>query len=252
MVEPERLKIFKPRVADREALFLIFCWVASLLFPLFPVINPYVFARKLGVFAHSPVFDPMPLLTAFSGWFAAGSLTKTLWVRRWTGALLLTIPIQFFINGQQPLLSELLGAVAGLMLAIQCPPSRAASRAAAVGFLIVLTIRGLSPFHFTSVPASFSWIPFAGVLTGDWQSALLTLIGKMFYYGAAIWLLHAAGLRWRSSAALVALVLAGIEIAQTQLPGRTPESMDPILAILLGFILVTLSRGTETRSRSTG
>lgn len=41
----------------------------------------------------------------------------------------------------------------------------------------------------------------------------------MFYYGTAIWLLRAAGVRLVLSVILVAAVLASIEILQIHLPG---------------------------------
>jgi VanZ family protein len=243
MIERRRPGGFHTAVADRGALMLIFCWAASFVFPLFPVISPYQLAKKLSVFVHSPVFDATQLATALAAWFAAGLLTSRLWTRRSAGLLLLAIPAQFFIAGQQPLRSELLGATAGLLLSLSGLPAMAS----AIGFLIVLALRGLAPFHLSAKPTAFSWIPFIGLLNGEWQTSLLVLVSKTFHYGAAIWLLRAAGLRLRYSAILVAVILAAVEIAQTRLPGRTPESMDPILAILLGFTLAILARSDRMR-----
>jgi hypothetical protein len=71
-----------------------------------------------------------------------------------------------------------------------------------------------------------------------------------FYYGTAIWLLRAAGLRLAPSVLLVTAMLASIEIVQIHLPGRVPETTDPVLAILLGFVLAILSRETGKRFQS--
>jgi hypothetical protein len=98
-------------------------------------------------------------------------------------------------------------------------------------------------------------------LTGEWQSSAGILLEKVFYYGAAVWLFQAAGLRLAYAATLVSAVLASIEVLQMHLPGRTPEITDPVLALLMGFVLamlarpghpaaITLSRETETRFRS--
>jgi hypothetical protein len=76
------------------------------------------------------------------------------------------------------------------------------------------------------------------------------LIEKVFYYGTAIWLLRAAGIRLVLSVILVAAVLASIEIVQIHLPGRTPEITDPILAVLMGFVLAMLSRPVRGRLRT--
>jgi hypothetical protein len=127
-------------------------------------------------------------------------------------------------------------------------------------FLAVIVLRGLSPFHFATSSTAFNWMPFVATLLGEWQSAAGVLIEKVFYYGTAIWLLSAAGVRLARSAAVVAAVLTLIEIAQIHLPGRTPEITDPILAVLMGFVLAALKSRpgpilfleTEKQSRSAG
>jgi hypothetical protein len=94
----------------------------------------------------------------------------------------------------------------------------------------------------------------------DWERGALVILEKVFFYGAAIWLLRAARVRlWRAST-VVALVLAAIEAVQTHMPKHTPEITDPLLALFLGFaialltprVALTASRGTEIRSRSRG
>jgi VanZ family protein len=106
----------------------------------------------------------------------------------------------------------------------------------------VVLLRGLVPFHFAAQRSEFSLIPFGGFLNTQWQSGIFVMLEKGFYYGTAIWLLSKAGIRFRMALAIVAAVLLAIEIAQTRLPGRTPEITDPILAILIGFVLAWMSR----------
>ncbi len=226
------------RAADRSALLLGFCWAAWLFFPLFPVLGRYVLSQKLAVFAHSRVVDPVLLYRLAACWYAAGLLGDHVGQvsRGWFFVTLLAIPAQFFIVEKQPLPSLLLGAVAGVALFAVVHRASAPTLAEAAAFLTVILIRGLSPFHFASGPVEFGWIPFGATLTSEWQSAAGVLIEKAFYYGTAIWLLRAAGLRLAFSIMLVAAVLAAIEIAQLWLPGRTPEITDPILAILMGLV----------------
>jgi hypothetical protein len=163
---------------------------------------------------------------------------------------LLAIPIQFLIVDRQPLPSLLLGAIAGVPLFLACHPPGAPSKVEALAFLAVIALRGLAPFHFVAEPTPFNWIPFVPMLSGDWQSLAGVLLEKTFYYGTAIWLLRATGMKWMRSIILVAALLASIEIVQIRMPGRVPETTDPILAILLGFVLVILSRETGKRFRS--
>ena len=230
--------------ADRSALLLTFCWAAWLFFPLFPMLSSYVLLQKLAVFAHSRVLDPLPLVSTAACWYAAGLLlTATAQVSHGCFFLtLMAIPAQFFVVEKQPLPSLLLGAIAGVVLFAVRHRADAPTIAEAGVFLAVILIRGLSPFHFAGGSIEFGWIPFVATLASDWQSAASVLIEKAFYYGTAIWLLRAAGVRLVFSILLVAAVLAMIEIAQIHLSGRTPEITDPILAIFMGFVLAMLSR----------
>lgn len=242
-------------VADRGALVLLFCWGAWLLFPLFPALRSFELSRRLAVFEHSRLIDPLPLVSAAASWYAAGLLLTAGGVRiprLWFALTLLAIPFQFLIADRQPLPSLLLGAIVGVLLFIACHRAGAPSRVEAWAFLAVIAVRGLAPFHFVAEQTPFNWVPFVPMLSGDWQSLAGVLLEKTFYYGTAIWLLRAAGLKWMGSVILVAAVLGSIEILQIHLPGRVPETTDPVLAILLGFVLAILSRETGKRSRSAG
>jgi VanZ family protein len=246
-------KSVKNSVGDRGALLLAFCWIAWLIFPLFPVVGLYEPSRRLMFFVHSRVLDPVQLVSGAASWFAAGLLINAAGKRMsrvWFPLTLLAIPAQFFIVGRQPMSSFLLGAITGVILFAVFHRSLAPTMAEAWVFLAVILFRGLSPFHFAAESAEFGWIPFGATLEGDWQSAVRVLIEKLFYYGTAIWLLRAAGVRLVNSVIVVAAVLSSIEIAQIHLPGRTPEITDPILAVLIGFALAMLSRPVRGRLRT--
>jgi hypothetical protein len=224
-------------------------------FPLFPVSGRYVLSHKLAVFERSRAIEPVPLVSAAASWFAAGLLITAAGARvsrGWFFLTLLAVPWQFFIVERQPLPSLLLGAVAGVVLFAVWHRDTAPTKVQAGLFLAVVAVRGLSPFQFATGSAEFSWVPFGATLSGDWQSAFRVLIEKVFYYGTAIWLLRAAGVRLVRSVILVAAVLAFIEVVQIHLPGRTPEITDPILAILVGFALAMLlrpARGLQVYTR---
>jgi VanZ family protein len=240
--------------ADQGALLLAFCWVAWIFFPLYPVISRSDLSHKLAFFAHARVVDPVSLLSTAASWYAGGLLLTAAGMRfsrGWFGLTLLAIPIQFLIVDRQPLPSGVVGAIAGAVLFALCHRARTPTKTEAWIFLGVILVRGLSPFHLAPAAAEFDWTPFVATLLGEWQSAAGVLIEKVFYYGTAIWLLRAAGLKWVPSTIVAAAVLASIEIAQIRLPGRTPEITDPVLAILLGFVLALLSRsGRSVRNGS--
>lgn len=223
---------------DRSALALLFCWVGVLLFPFFPVISPYAWKASFAHFTETPVLQPVRLFSQAACWFVAGRLLSATGLQtasRWLALSLLLLLARFFIVTRQPLPADFVGALAGLALFQAIGAKSGPARLIiSVGFLAILLIGGLSPYHFAAA-RTFSWRPFGAFLAMDWQAGLRVLLEKLYYYGAAVWLLREAGLRLRASVLTVAVLLAAIEIAQVWLPGRTPEITDPILALLSGI-----------------
>jgi hypothetical protein len=109
-------------------------------------------------------------------------------------------------------------------------------------------IRGLAPFHLGEAHR-FLWIPFQGFLDMNWQTGIETLLEKMFYYGAAVWLLRASGLRLQVACGIVVVLLGCIEGLQTWLPGRTAEITDPLLGVLMGGGFLALRSRGKRRDR---
>jgi VanZ family protein len=235
MSGPVRLELFGGR--DRAALALLFCWVAAMLFPLFPDTSLPDWGRKFLAFAEGPWLSPVPLLSAAASWLAVGMMLRS---GAGLAATLLLIPAQLFIVTRQPLPVQMVGAVVGI-LALPLV-RRMAPAFPAWAFVAVLLIRGLAPFHPGAHAQPFGWIPFGGFLDSEWQYAIQVFLEKLFYYGTAIWLLRHAGLRWGMAIGSVCVVLACIEVAQIHLPGRTPEITDPILGLLAGFSLSAFGR----------
>lgn len=98
------------------------------------------------------------------------------------------------------------------------------------------------PLHLSANATAFSWMPFHASLTADWLHGILVLIEKTYYYGAAVWLLRAAGTRLLEACVVMTAILGVIEIIQTHMPGRIPDITDPLLAILMTFGIAILSR----------
>jgi VanZ family protein len=231
------------RQPDRVALGLLGCWLVWLTFPLFPVLGRTVLGYKLRVFLASPLGDPVPLLSAFAAWFLAGNLLVAVALppaRKLIAVLTLLIPTQLFIVDRQPAMSEFAGAVAGaccfaILRGWRRGHRKAWWRATASFFLAVILVRGMAPFQFSGAGVnSFSWIPFSGFLKMNWQNGVGVFAEKSFWYGGAIWLLRAAGMRLRDSTAAVAAILLAIEAAQTHLAGRVAEITDPLWAVFAG------------------
>lgn len=241
--------------ADLAAAGLLAGWALSFTFPLLPVRNAAGALAKFEILTHASLFNPVGMLSMAAVWSAAGWLLQAVKVRRrmpWLIIAALVLPLQACIATRQPLISDVLGALTGCGLFYLLQRyDRAFLRWIAMLFLITLTIRGLDPFHFRAAPQPFLWQPFLGALADEWQRSARNLIEKFCYYGTAIWILRATGLRLPAATLTATVLLGGIECAQMYLPGRTPESTDPIIAVLLGvlFSLVPAHRADGELSK---
>jgi hypothetical protein len=103
----------------------------------------------------------------------------------------------------------------------------------AAGCYLVILYRGLSPFRFASAAGAFNWIPFDGFLLANWEKAIPVLVAKMFWYGAAVWVLRRIGLSWMMAGLAAAVFLGAIEVGQRRIPQHVSEITDPLMAVLL-------------------
>lgn len=104
-----------------------------------------------------------------------------------------------------------------------------------LGVLAGYSIVALHPYAFTLPPGPFSWVPFADVLTGNMLSNTQALLPRVFLITALLWI---PGGRIRPVAVGLALWIALLELAQTLLPGRTASITEPVLVVLLAWVLV--------------
>jgi hypothetical protein len=130
----------------------------------------------------------------------------------------------------------LLGAAVALLL-WTFPEEEPKLIAGAVLLAIAIVLRELEPFRFVREAQPFSWIPFAATLAADRQSATLVLLRKAFEYGAIVWMLRAAGYRYRNAGIAAAAALLLLELLQRHLPHRQPEITDAFLAALMAVVL---------------
>ena len=236
------------KVADRSALLLLFLGIGWLLFPFFPHVGLYQPRMKLHVFLAAPLFVRVPLLTATAVWLATGHLLTAAGfkrVRLWLAASIVILPLQIFLVDRQPMPSDLIGAVCGTVLFLFSPNAVVTSGL----FVIMIIVRGLQPFRLTDHAASFSVVPFSGMLRGEWQGALRVLIEKSFFYGAAVWFLNRTGMVIWKAAGEIAAILLAIELLQVWLPNRTPELTDPVLALIAGFVIAGLLPAAARKPR---
>jgi hypothetical protein len=213
---------------------LLGCWLAFLVFPFFSVHGIYSLMVNIRKFQASP-FLWTDFLVFTIAWCVVWQLLPATFVRDtyWlaVGFLLLLLPARFFLILRVLTKSELLAGTAGLCIAPILRRRIIPPWLLAALVLTALMIRGLAPFELSAFAAPFSWIPFSGFLGSEWQSAMLVLIAKLFWYGAAVWSIRRCGLSLGMSGILVAVLLAGIEIVQRHMPAHVPEITDPLVSL---------------------
>jgi VanZ family protein len=212
--------------------FLLAVWVALLLFPLLPVRGPTALLINIRALQTSP-FLWTDLAVWTIAWLVVWELLPGAFVRGgdWMvkGLLLLLLPARLFVILRVLTKAELAAGFLAVLLLLWRP--RIDPRAPVAAILVALALRGLMPWEFSSSPAPFEWIPLAGLFNATWQPALLILIGKIFWYGSAVWALSRLGLGLGWCGGLLAVLLAGIEVTQRFMPAHVPEITDPLLAL---------------------
>ena len=235
------LAALKPR-AHRSAAgagILLASWASYQLFPFFPIVSQTRLRAAVHLWMHSGAPNPVEIWVAAAEWFAA-ALALEAWLgsldTRWLAACMLCCLLRVFVPTRTLTVDELAGAALGL--AMWAMISKGSRQRAGLWFLLGAILLGeLAPFRFSGPPAAFSWIPFTGAFDNERWAALVILSGKVFEYGAAVWLLARAGLGYFKSGAVIAGALFVLELAQCYLPGRVPEIADPLLALLMAFSL---------------
>jgi len=238
------------------SVLLIYTWLAYQVFPMYPALSRTRLFEKLHVLFGSVSLSPVDTFTYCVEWLVVAQLLSNALgserTRRLLPILLLLLPAKLFITGRTFTLSELAGAVLACICSYFLGEHR--WRVALVASLMVfmLILRGLAPYHWSSSANTFSWIPFSGFLDADPEFGTLTFLQKSFWYGSAVWLLHAAGWRLTAAALTVALLLGTIEVIQIHLPGRVSEITDPLLALILAATLGLLERWQNPRNTLPG
>jgi VanZ family protein len=237
-----------PALMPAPFAFILLAIVART-YPFFPNLHP-----------HLSGFQAAPALFAAVDWLAVRCaltvLLKRNNVTRELALLELAIPARIFIIDQGTSLGDIAGALLALAvghLLFNRVTLRGFNRVTlrpqqlAPVMLLTAAARELLPFHFTSPPQDFHWIPFETFLAGPPAGAVLFLT-KLLLYGGILWLFDPEARRiWRYGAA-VAAIIGVLEWTQRYLPGRTPDITDPIIVMVAACALSALRTTTETPS----
>jgi|GEM_PF-180305 len=135
--------------------------------------------------------------------------------------------------------------IAGVLIVLSATmPERSLRWRGTIAVLCYLALlyRGLAPFHFVSTPAPFNWRPFEAFIYDRREDAIRILLAKLFWYGAAVWVLQRLKIGWSAAGAVAASVLIAIEGAQRYIPQHVSEISDPLMAVLIAAFFAALPR----------
>lgn len=217
---------------------LMGCWVAFKWAPFVPGTDWETIRHGVRPLLIEPRLEPLPMLLNLVCWLVFANLWRDcrlapggLW---WVIAGVLLAQIGIAHNALA--LDAVIGTA--LALAIWLALTRLTRRPHAVVLTLLLALlwlQGLWPY--VRGGSSFEWLPFYGFLSGSMFVNLLSLLFKLYLYGALVWL--ALGATNRPWAALLIPVASTtlLEIAQTQVAGRVAEITDPVLCALIWSVL---------------
>lgn len=252
----DRIRRFAAAVSPERrgmpgAWILLGLWVCFKFYPGLPLLSRTRLMDRIGLAAE----------TSLSGWDVAAFAAEWIAVARLlelgtggsAGCLavvfsILIVPARLLFDGPVPGFSELLGACIGGLIWANWVSGRTRGTAfAAWAALVSLAIASLAPFEFQGPAHEFGWMPFGATLKAERTGAIGVLLGKLFRYGAAFWLLQRSGMRYGRAAAVLGAVAVGIETLQRWLPGRSPEITDLLLALFAAGGIAALEMRSEHR-----
>jgi VanZ family protein len=231
----------KLNTARLDSVSLIICWIGWQLCPFFPSVHRprLTIPDRLSAMTITDFLLDTAAMLAL--WKLLESLRGLHRKRLIFAVLLLLAAVKLFIAGRTVSAVELVAAVVAFALVIL---GNVPTRSVAALLAAAIALHGLAPFHLRMAQNNISLMPFAASLASNWVSATVVLFGKVFLYGSLLWLLRASGIAPVPGAIAVIVLLSVIEFAQIWLPGRTPETTDPMLAAILALGL------SSTRVRS--
>jgi len=225
-------------VGQSDRVFLLSIWLAGQLYPVYPQFSRAPIAAKLATLVHSAP-SAASIFSSFAVWLTLAALAKP----KSAAALLIFIPLKIALHNRTMNWGEIIGAIAALALA-----RFLTIRMTATVVVAAVIAQELAPFQWSSGAKAFLWIPFVGALEADQFASLLVLIQKSFIYAAAVWLIWRSGVRLAIATSVMAGLLLVLELAQTHVPSRVPETSDATLAILGGAVFHALDRHRNSTS----
>jgi VanZ family protein len=222
---------------------LVLLWVLAELVPLVPSIDFQQFKDSLKPLFVDAGFGLGPAVLAGASILLLGECLAVLSGRhRATGWLTLLVAltgvlkllIVTVILERELVAGWFLGLLSWWLLAGLDPRSRKLSIAWVT--VVALIVGALHPFEFSTVPGSFQFVPFAGLLEGSMLQNARSLLSSFFLFVGLLWLLRDQVRNpWWAAAGLASLLLV-LEAAQVWIVGRVAALDEPLMALIAAML----------------
>jgi VanZ family protein len=217
-------------------------WLASQLIPFIPTLQFNFIKDNLKHLLELP-FSLNDLFFSLTAWLTVGFwLTQTHKLTFFALLVAFTVGSKLIILNSDLSINFILGSLFSILLLYpfkQLITKNLQIIILASSLLLLLTIKGLTPFEFTIEPKSFSWLPFSGFLEGSMLVNAQNLCEKTFLFGSIIWLIKTTSSSIKASAALVCIWVFIIELLQILISSHTPEITDALLVLFIAYLLHT-------------
>ena len=250
---PERMHAFD--WASLAPLSVLVLWLLTELLPLVPSLDLQKFRDALKpLFLEFNFSFPAAIMHA-TGVVVAGSAFLALGRRpaSWlAGALVLVWAGKLAIVNLTLDASLLMGMLAGYPACLVMLRLGGIKLFEAAFWLLLVawTIIAITPFSPVQ-GGTFNGIPFATMLQGSMETGIRGLAQSLFTYTALLWLAQRTGLGIGKATMGLAIWSCLIELIQMGLLGRTADVTEPILLLLVGWVLsMTQNLGMPTRQET--
>ncbi len=230
--------IVKQKEFGHSAFLLGMLWLAYNVAPFVPSLD--IDSLKHGI---KPLlylsFSPLESFVYMMGWLLFGILCKD-FLGELSGKFFAIIIVavlgcRIIVDTRSLDLNTVVGGVGALFFLKDGP--KIGEKMLLVLLIMALSLEGLSPFEFSSHAREFHLVPFYGVLGGNWIYGMIIIFKKLFFYGAFLWLLWRQGLGFYTSLIIATGWSGTIEILQMWSRFHTPEITDPILILIMGYVI---------------
>jgi VanZ family protein len=225
------------------------------LFPYVPTIDAHKYWQSVRPLIISPSLSAQPILRYTALWLTTSWLVGSI-IGYTRSRLFLPLFMASVFAGKVLIESlvlsfpEVLGAATAFALWLIIGGSQRGATLLTTAVLCGTIVAGrLEPYHFEQTARAFGWLPFRGFLDGSLRVNTMAFMEKFFLYGSLVWLSTRTGFPLWLATLLVALLLFITSIAELYLPGRSAETTDAIMALMVGLIIAPLRTQAYLDSR---